>query len=146
MARIARKHLIEAGKRILGAAKREQRVAAVVQGVQMAGLQGERFIEAVERLGVALERVQDVGEIHQQIGRGIDLERGRQKAVRLACLARLRLRQPDQLQRVEMIGRHLQHARVELRGLAQPTLLVQGDGFLHCLQRIETRRLRHGGR
>jgi hypothetical protein len=32
-----------------------------------------------------------------------------------------------------MFRRSLQHARVQLLSLAQPPLLVQGDGFLHRL-------------
>ena len=125
---------VETGERILRAAEREQRVAAVMQGVQIARPQRQRLVEAVERLGVALERVQHVGEIHQGVGRfGIDLERGRHQPVGLAHLAALRLRQPEQMQRVEMVRRRLQHARVQLLGLAQPPLLVQGDGVLHRL-------------
>ncbi len=147
MARIARQHLIEAGESILRAPKREQRVAAIMQGVQIARPQRQRFVEAVERLGVALERVQHVGEIHQDVGHfGIDLERGRHQPEGFAHLAALRFREPEQMQRVEMVRRRLQHARVKLLGLAQPPLLVQGDGVLHRLRQVETGRLRHGAR
>ena len=147
MARIARQHRIEAGERVLRAAKREQGVAAIMQGVRIARPQRQRLVEAIERLGVALERVQHVGEIHPGIGRfRIELERGRHQAEGLAHLAALRLRQPEQMQRVGMVRRSLQHARVQLLSLAQPPLLVQGDGFLHCLRQIETGRLRHGAR
>ena len=92
MARIARQHLLETGERVLRAAKREQRIAAIEQGIQIARPQRQRLVEAIERLGVALERVQNVGEIDPGIGRfGIDLERGRHQPVGLAHLARLRL-------------------------------------------------------
>ena len=147
MARIARQHLIETGERVLRPVQREQCVAAVFDRVHIARAQGQRLVEAVERLGVALERVQHVGQIHPGVGRlRIDLERGRHQPVGLAHLVALRLRQPEQMQRVEVGRRRLQHARIKLLSLAQPALLMQGDGILHRLRQIETGRRRHGAR
>ncbi len=147
VARIARQDLLEAGQRLLRAVEREQRVAAIEQGVRVARPQRQRLVEAAKRLGVTLERVQHIGEIEPGIGRfGIDLERGRHQPIGLAHLARLRFRQPEQMQRVEIFRRRFQHARVKLLRFAQLPLPVQGDRVLHGLRQVETGMLRHGAR
>jgi hypothetical protein len=135
LARIARQHLVEAGKRLLRAAERKQRVAAALQGIGIARPQRQRLVEAIECFGVTLERAQHVGQIHPGVGHfWIELERARYQPVGLAHLAALRLRQAEQMQRVELVRRRFQHARIELLSLAQPPLLVQGDGVLHRLR------------
>ena len=46
------------------------------------------------------------------------------------------------MQRVEIIGRGLEHARVKLLGLAQPALPLQAERLLQSLADVETA-LRH---
>jgi len=49
----------------------------------------------------------------------------------------LRLDQAQQMERVEIIGRCLEGARVELFCLAQATLLMQGECLLQGLRNVE---------
>ena len=75
--------------------------------------------------GVALERVQHIGEIDERIRRiRIDLQRCRHQAMGFAHLAALRLDQAEQMQRVEISRRRLQRTGVEFLGFAQASLLV----------------------
>ena len=66
-------------------------------------------------------------------------------ALRLAHLSRLRLGEPEQMQRVEIIGRGLENARVKLLGLAQPALLLQAERLLQSLADVEAALLHDQG-
>ena len=91
-----------------------------------------------ECFGVALEHMQDIGEIDKRIGRGrIDPEGRRHQAMGFAHLAALRLDQAEQMQRVEIIRRRLQRAGIELFGFAQTSLLMQAQRLLQGLRYIE---------
>ena len=84
-----------------------------------------------------------MAKLHPGVGRlRVDLERGRHQPLRLAHLSRLRLGKPEQMQRVEIIGRGLEHARVKLLGFAQPALPLQAERLLQSLADVEAA-LRH---
>src|SRR5579862_5451024 len=57
--------------------------------------------------------------------------------MRLADAAELRLDGAEQIERVEMIRRGLEHARVNLLGVAQPALPVQRQSLVHGLTEVE---------
>src|SRR5579862_5965689 len=57
--------------------------------------------------------------------------------MRLADAAELRLDGAEQVERVEMIRRGFEHARVNLLGVAQPALPVQRQGLVHGLPEVE---------
>ena len=67
----------------------------------------------------------------------IELDRGGEQAMRLADAAELRLDGAEQIERVEMIGRGLEHAGINLLGVAQAALPVQGQRLVHGLTEVE---------
>ena len=137
-ARVARQHRIEACKRFLRAIERAQRVCAVEQGLQIARSRGKRLIEALQSLGIPLERVQYVGDVDQRVGGvRVYLQRCRHQPIGFAHLAALRLDQSEQMQRIEIVRRGLERARVELLGIAQAPLLMQAHRLLQGLRNIE---------
>ena len=82
--------------------------------------------------------MQHIGEVDQHVGHiRIDLQRRRHQPVGFAHLAALRLDQAQQMERVEIIGRCLEGARIELFCLAQATLLMQGECLLQGLRNVE---------
>src|SRR5215813_10703821 len=124
--------------------QREQRVAALMQRVDVAGLQRERPVETLERVLIALERMQNDPEIDPCIRRaGIDLERRGDEPVGLSGLSALRLDGAEKVERVELIGQRLEHADINLLRLAQPSLLLQRHGLLQCLSEIRRRAMRN---
>ena len=138
--------LLEAAQGFPRAAQCQQGAAAILQRVQVARINRQRLVEAIERVGVALERVQHVRKIDQRIGAArIDLERRRDQPQRFAHLPGLRLDRAEQMQRIEIIRRSLQHAGIEFFRLAQPALPVQADGVLQGLRDVESGWL-HGGK
>src|SRR5215471_3248968 len=117
--------------------QREQRVAAQMQRVDVAGLQRERPVETLERLLIALERMQNDPEIDPCIRRaGIDLERRGDEPVGLSGLSALRLDGAEKVERVELIRQRLEYAGIDLLRLAQPPLLLQRHGLLQRLPEI----------
>jgi len=132
MARIFGDHLIERGQRLLMAVEREERVAVGLQNVRIARLERECALASGERFAIALERMQYIGKIHPGIRRAaIDLQRRHHQPVRFTHLSALRLDEAKQMQRVEVLRRRFEHARVQLLGLAQLALPVQGERVLH---------------
>ena len=131
MTRLARQHADEADQRLFGAIEVEQDVAAVGERLEMIGIARQRLVEMRERLGRPLQRRKGEAEIGERIGRRrIDAERRRDQPLRLAGLAALQLQQPEQVQRVELVGKALQNARVVLlRGRELP-LPVQRERLL----------------
>src|SRR5579864_6148951 len=57
--------------------------------------------------------------------------------MRLAEPAELRLDGAEQVERVEMIRRGFEHARINLLGVAQPSLPVQRQSLVHGLTEVE---------
>ena len=62
--------------------------------------------------------------------------------MRFADAAELRLDGAEQIERVEMIRRGLEHARVNFLGVAQPALPVQRQGLVERLAEVERAGLR----
>src|SRR5215470_9958464 len=109
-----------------------------MQRVDVAGLQRERLVETLERLLIALERMQHDPEIDPCIRRaGIDLERCGDEPVGLSCLSALRLDGAEKVERVELIGQRLEDAGIDFLRLAQPPLLLQRHGLLQRLPEAE---------
>ena len=104
MARLEREHPVERGDRFGRTRELEQKVAAIVERVEMIGRDRQRLVDAGERLIVALERVQDQGKIGQRVGRArMELERGGDQAVGLARFTALVIEHAEQMQRVEIV-------------------------------------------
>src|ERR1041385_5920803 len=97
MTRVTRKRFIERGDGLPRPLEREQCVAAVVERVDIAGVQGERLVERVERLAIALEGVQHIGEVNPGVGDlHIHVEGRTDEAMRLAELSALRFTETGQ--------------------------------------------------
>src|SRR5258708_37565234 len=110
----------------------------MVEDADVVGHERQRLVEPFERIPVLLERMQHLAEIGQSLRRArIDLDRGAEQAMRLADPAELRLDGAEQVERVEMIRRGFEHARVNLLGVAQPALPVQRQGLVHGLSEVE---------
>ena len=108
VARIARQHCIEAGHSIGRTVERVQGVAAMEQGVRVAGPKREGLVDRGERLVVPFETVQDIGEIDQDIRHvRIELQGGRHQSIGFAHLAVLGMDQAEQMQGIEIVGRGL---------------------------------------
>ena len=143
MLRRAGQKLLEFGERLLGAAEAEQRVGVLIENGEVVAIERARLVEACECFVVALERVLHLTEIGPGARRAwIDLDRGGQQAMRLAHASELRLDGAELIERLEIIGRRLEHARKDLLGVAQLALALQG----HCLVKrlIDVERRRHG--
>lgn len=135
---IARQHRIEAGQCLFRTIERVQGVAAMEQGVWVAGPKGECLVDGGERLIVSFESVQDIGEIDQDIGDiRIDLQGGRYQAISFAHLPGLGIDQAKKMQGIEIVGRSLERAGVKLLCLAQTPLLMQAQRVLQNLRDIE---------
>jgi len=135
---IARQYCIEAGHSIGRTVERVQGVAAMEQGVRVAGPKREGLVDRGERLVVPFETVQDIGEIDQDIRHvRIDLQGGGHQSMGFAHLAVLGMDQAEQMQGIEIVGRGLEHARVKFFGLAQASLLMQAQRILQNLRNIE---------
>ena len=92
MLRHARQHLAEFGERFFGATETQKRVGMLIEHGDVVGVERARLIEACERLVVAFERMQDLTEIGPGAARArIDLDGGREQAMRFAHAAELRL-------------------------------------------------------
>ena len=114
-----------------------------MQRVRVAGLERERLVETLERLLIAFERVQHDPEVDPCVRRaGIDLQRRGDEPVGLAGLSALRLDGAEKVERVELVGQRLEHARINLLRLAQPSLLLQRHGLLQGLPEIRRRAMR----
>ncbi len=127
--------LFERRQRLLRAREADQRIAAMMPCVKVVGLERERLVEAFERIRIALERVLHQPEIDPGVRRArIDLERRMNEPIGLAGLTELRLDGAEEIERVEVIGRDLDDARVGLFRLAQLSLPVQGQRLLEHLR------------
>jgi len=62
---------------------------------------------------------------------------GAEQALRLAELTLLHLDRAEEIERIEMIRRSLEHARIDSLRLAQLSLPVQRHGFAKSLAEIE---------
>src|SRR5262249_54797719 len=119
-------NLVEGGKCVLRTSQRQQRIATLIERISIAGLQRQGFVETFERLLVSLERVQHNAEIDPCIRSArVDFKRGADEPVGFSRLSALRFDRAGEMERVELIGRRLQHARENLPALAQPPLLLQ---------------------
>ena len=102
------------------------------------GASASALSKAAERVLVLLERVQHLAEIGPGLRRArVELDRGAEQAMRLADPPELRLDGAEQIERVEIIRRGFEHARVNLLGVAQPALPVQRQGLVHGLTEVE---------
>src|SRR6185503_4543888 len=99
-----------------------------------------RFIETLQRVGRALDRVLRLTEIAP--GRRdprIDLDCRAEQPPRLAELTLLHLNRAEEIERIEMIRRGLEHAPINSLRLSQLSLPVQRHGFAECPAEIERR-------
>ena len=144
MARLARQHRVERRERIVVAAEIEQHVAAVGQRLEVIGIERERLVEARQRIRGALQRAEHEAEIGMRVRRRRrDLQRRRDQPLRLAGLAGLQLQQAEQMQRVELIGKALQDARIALLGGGELPLPVQRQCLLKRCRALLRGKFRH---
>src|SRR5262245_37276320 len=130
MTREQRQGLVEGGKGVLRASQRQQHIAALIERTRIARLQRYGFVEAFEGLLVSLERVQHDPEVDPRIRSArVDLHSGADEPIGFPRLSALRFDGAEEIERVELIRRSLKHARVNLLGLAQPSLLLQRHGL-----------------
>ncbi len=144
-----RQRLAESFERLLVAAKRRQRGAAIVVRVGEFRFLLDRRVEALDRFGVAVERVQDEAVIQKDLRRG--LAPAHRRGDELQGLGRLAFGELDQrhhLQRVDVIGPCAQDFSVQPLGLGQPALLVALQGLRQQFRDVRGNfgeRLRHLG-
>ena len=144
MSRTPRQHCIETGQSFVRTIERLESIAAIEQGIWVAGPKGEGLVDGGERLVVSFEPVQDIGEIDQDIRYvRIDLQGGRHQSIGFAHLAVLGIDQAEKMQGVEIVGRAFECAHVKFLGLAQTSLLMQAQRIIQNLRDIERPRL-HG--
>ena len=118
---------------------------ALLQQTGIAWPQSERFVDGVERLWIAFERVQNIREVRPHVrNAGIGLQRGAHQPKGFAELPAFRFHQPEQVQSVETPGRRFEHACVDFFGVAQAALPMQRKRLLQSLAGIERAGLHPG--
>ena len=82
--------------------------------------------------------MQDIREVDEHVRYvRIYFQRGRHQSVRFAHLTVLGFDETEKMQRVEILGRSLDHTRVKLFSFAQLSLLVKAQRFLQNMRDIE---------
>ena len=115
-----------------------KRISAIKQRFLIARPQRQRLVESASASASRLSACSTLAKLIKRVGRvRIDLQRRRHQPVGFAHLAALRLDQAEQMQRVEIIRRRLERARVEFFGFAQASLLMQAQRLLQGLRNIE---------
>ena len=149
IARIDGERLAEGLERLLVAAERSKRRAAIVVRLGEFRFLLERGVEAVDRFLVALERVENDAVVEQDLRRRLAaLHRGRDELQAHGRLALGELDQRHHLQGVDMVGPRRQNFGVEPLGLRQPALLVELQSLRRRLRDVRRgllERLRHLG-
>src|SRR6266568_3303996 len=135
MPRLEPQHLVEAGKRLLGAMLDQQQETAVVASLDVSRNERERPVELCERFGIAAHRPKRKTEIRQRVGRSrLDLERGSDEPIGLSGFPRLQLQRTEQVQNVEMRRRGFEDPYVDLLRILKSALLVQSERLLERLR------------
>ena len=112
--RLEAQRLAVALQRLVVAPQRRQRGSTIIVGLGESGFQLDRLIETVERLLVALQRVEDQAMVEQNLWRRLARAHCRQN--QLQCFRRLASRELDQcqhLQGIEMIGPDFENVGIE---------------------------------
>ena len=133
-----RDRAIEAHGRTGRAVERAQRGAAIVQGLDMARLDGERPVISGDRLLVAPEFLQHDAEIRQRLHRDRVEPVGRfDQSKRLVIAALLMPQHAEQVQRIEMHRTVVKNLAVEQLGGGKVAGLVRFDGPAEQVAKIE---------
>ncbi len=128
MAWNTRQHLVEALERFLIALEPLQGVAAVVDGIDRGGLDGQGLVEASERLLVAAQRVEDQSLVREcPVRARAQLERGLDELQRFGVAALLIADDPEHVAGVEVAWLCPQNLLIERLGLRELPLPVAGD-------------------
>ena len=129
--RLDGKRLVEGRERLLESSQRHEHAAALANGLDIAGRDGERLVVCDERLVMTVESVEHGAEIAQGVDRmRVHLERGVDQSRGLGTLALLLPQDPEQVQRVEMIGPHVENRGIALFRFGEHSALMQRDGAL----------------
>jgi hypothetical protein len=140
MLRVVGEHGLQFGERLAVAVERDQRVGVLIKNADVVGRQRARSIETLQRLSRPLERMLGLAEIAPAVRDvRIGLDRRSEQALRLAELTLLNLDGAEEIERVEMIGRGFEDARIEPLRLAQPALPVQRHRLAERLTQVERR-------
>jgi hypothetical protein len=142
MARCDRKRAVVACQGLRVAAEMFERIAAIVmKSGGVAGAHRQCFVEAFQRLLVALQRVENDAVIGQHIRRSRpDFQRRGDQPQSFGRAALLVLEHAAEMERVEILGIGAQDAVVDLLRLAQPPLPMQGKCLLNETRRGGARR------
>ena len=124
--------LAQAFKRGLVLSHRGEGGAAIVMGLGIFGFQLDGLVEAFDRFGVALERIEHEAVVQQHLRRLAGLHRRAHQVQGFRSLALGEFDQAHHLQRVEMVGAGGENGGVELFGLRQMASLME-------LQRLSER-------
>jgi len=110
-----------------------ERIAAIVmKRGSVTGPHRQRFVEAFERLLMALERVENDAAIGQHIRRiRPDFQRCRDQAQRFGRAALLVLEDAAKMQCIEIDGIAAKNGVIDLPRLVQPPLPMQGKRLLN---------------
>src|SRR5262249_28511925 len=138
MLRLAGEHGLQFRERLAVPVEADKRIGVLIEQVDILGRERERLVETLQRIARALERVLGLTEIVPAPGnRPLGLDRRADEAQRLAELALLHLDRAEEIERIEMIGRRLEHPGIDFLRPPQLPLPVQGDGFAERLAEIE---------
>ena len=138
MPRRAREHRLEFRQRVGRAPETQQHIGVLVEDIDVVGRQRARFVEAFERVRRALERMQRLPEIAPRLRRTrIGFDRGAEQPLGFAKTALLQLDAAQKIERVEIIRRGFEHARIDFFRVAQLALPVQRNRLLQRRPGIE---------
>jgi len=138
MLRLAGEHGLQFGQRLAVPIEADERVGVLIEDIDILGRERAGLVETLQRVGRALERILRLAEIAlRRRDPRISFDRGAEQALRLAELALLYLDRAEEIERIEMIGRGLEHACIDSLRLAQLSLPVQRHGFAERLAEIE---------
>ncbi len=114
----------------------------LIENVDIVRRERPRFVETVERLRRALERMQRLTEIAPGSGCArIGFDGGAEQALRLADLALLQLDRAEKIERVEIVRHGLEYAAVDFFRVAQLALALQRHRFVERLTDVKGPRI-----
>src|SRR5205085_12239563 len=122
---------VDRRERLLGTAEAQKCSAARQQCVDIIGHYRERPVADLERFVIEIERIQNASQIAQRLDRaGIHIQRCLKQSRRIGAVTLLLPQDPQQVQRVEVIGSYLEDRGVKLFGFGKLSTLMKCDGVL----------------
>ena len=127
-------HRVGRGQRVGVAGEIEQDARADVLDAGVTPLVRERDVAMAQGLVEAPQRLQDVGVVRVRVG-GLRLrrDRAREQARAFARMAPLRAQHAQEVQGIELLGRHLEHRAVDPLRIGVTSGVMPGDRLLDRL-------------